>query len=102
VNPAEIDGALGNDRQIEPSAGFRSHVMEAVHACASGGRKRRAGFGHLWPSLAAASAVVPVLIAVRLLDGPETQARDVAEALSCILTATLAVAWWLMRDVVAE
>ena len=105
MNPTEIDRALRSEQRIEPSAGFRSHVMQAIHAHASGGRKRRVGFGQLWPSVAVASVVVPLLIAVRLLDGPEAQPRDVADAtrwLSFTLTATLAGAWWFTRDVVAD
>jgi hypothetical protein len=105
MNPTEIDRALRSEQRIEPSARFQSHVMQAVHAHVSSGRKRRVGFGQLWPSLAVASVIVPLLIAVRLLDGPEAQSRDVAQAaswLSFTLTATLAVAWRFTRDMVAE
>ena len=97
MNPIEVDQALSRDRRIEPSAELATQVMRAVHAHAAAGRRRSSGFGHLWPVIAVASVVVPLLVAVPLLSGVEGRPDDVAEVtrwLVFTLTGTLAGAWW--------
>ena len=72
----EIDRALRNEQRVEPTDGFRFQVMQAVYAQQASGRQRqRMEFHQFWPSVAVASVVVPLLFAVKLLDGPEANAR---------------------------
>jgi hypothetical protein len=102
----DLDGAMRNQRRIEPTDGFHAQVMQAVRAQhASGRRSRRIEWDPFWASLAVASVVVPFLFAVRLLHGPEVNAIEIAEAgrwLSLTVAATLGGAWWFTRDLVTE
>ena len=102
----EIDRALRNEQRVEPTDGFRFQVMQAVHAQQASGRQRpRIEFHQFWPSVAVASVVLPLLFTVKLLDGPEANARDIVETGSWLfltLTATLAGVWWFTGDVVGE
>jgi len=103
MNPAEIDQALRRERRIEPSAEFRAQVMRAVHAHAANARARPFKFDHLWSVVAVASVVVPLLVAVRLLNGAEGRSGELAEAtrwLLFTLTGTFAGAWWCTYDAV--
>lgn len=97
MNPTEIDRALRSDQEIQPSVGFHGQVMRAVHAHAASGRKRTPALHDVWPTVAVASVVVPLLIAVRLLHGGGAQSAEVTKAaawLSFTLTGTLAGVWW--------
>src|SRR5687767_2353694 len=103
MNPAEIDEALCRERRIEPSVEFRAQVMRVIHAHATRGRERSFKFDHLWSVAAVASVVVPLLVAVRLLNGAEGRSGELAEAarwLLFTLTGTLAGAWWCTYDAV--
>jgi len=106
VNLNEIDRALRDERRIEPTDDFRSQVMQAVRAQhAACDQRRRIEFHQFWPSIAVASVVVPLLFAVRLLDGPESNARDIVEVgrwLFLTLSVTLAGVWWFAHDMVGN
>jgi hypothetical protein len=101
MNPAEVDQALRRERRIEPSAEFRAEVIRAIHARSAAGRARSIMLDHLWSAVAVASVVVPLLVAVRLLNGGEGLSGELTNAtrgLLFTLTGTLAGAWWCMRD----
>ena len=103
MNPTEVDEALRREPRIEPSAEFRAQVMRAVHAQAATRGKRAFIFDHLWPAVAVASVVVPLLVALRLLNGAEGRSSELTEAtrwLLFTLTGTLGGAWWCTRDAV--
>ena len=100
MNPTEIDDALRNDRRIEPSANFHARVMRSVHARATTGRPYDALGRAVWPTAAAASVVLALLMAVTLLEGadaPPGEMTEVGRWLSFTLTGTFAIAWRMTR-----
>ena len=96
MNPTDIDDALRTDRRIEPSAEFRAQVMRAVHARAVVGRPHDRMGRVIWPSVAVASVVVALLIAMTVLERSEARPGETIEVVRWVfftLTGTFAIAW---------
>jgi RNA polymerase sigma factor (sigma-70 family) len=96
MTPSEIDRVLRTDEPIEPSAGFSSRVMSSVHAHAAADQKRRFAWRDVWPTAAIASVMIPLFIAMRLLEGgaPSGRGAEAGGWLLYTLTGMIGGWWW--------
>jgi len=68
MSSRDLDDVLGADSGIEPSPRFTARTMDAVRIEAARGAARVSIWESLWPALAGAAVVAPLVVLVDAID----------------------------------
>lgn len=97
MKPPDIERIVREEQLIEPSARFTSRVMRSVRADVADWQPRRLAWRELWPGLALASILIPLVVAGRFLGGSDAAAGESVQPalwLSVTIVGTLGLASW--------